>query len=270
MSKVVITLTTVPDRLNFNVPDGFNEVIKSLCEQNYSDYEVHLNLPYVYKVTGESYVIPEWLSSFQEKYKHLKIHRTEDLGPPTKVVPTIQREEKDTLMIVVDDDLIYHPDMCIEHVKYHNKLPNSVVLYDGRSLVTPKYHDLRDAWVLTVSEISRVKEIQHYKSASYYVRYFDQDFFDNFLGKTKSDDVLITYYFKSKKIPMYVVPYESDLEHIKTYDDWYSYHGVTTFPVLRHSHSVSGTGCNHPDMLKIEPKFYLPDEFKIIDSTAFL
>lgn len=270
MFKLVISLTTVPERLSYNVDNGFKSVVTSLCEQNYTNYEVHLNIPHKYNVTGESYIIPDWLVDMLNTYNHLKIFRTEDLGPPTKVVPTILREEKSTLIIVVDDDLIYHPDMCLEHVKYHNTLPNSVVLYDGRSLVTPKYFDLRDAWVLTVSEISRVKEIQHYKSASYFVRYFDQDFFNDFLGKTKSDDVLMSYYFKHKKIPMYVVPYEPDLPHIKTYDDWNQYQGVTTFPVISHSNSIGNTGCNHPEMLKQEPKFYLPEEFKIIDSTAFL
>jgi len=196
MDKIVITLTTVPERLKFEPEDGFKLCLKSLCEQNYQGYEVHLNLPYVYGVTKEEYVIPEWLVQYQEQYQHLKIFRMEDMGPPTKVVPTIQRESKDTLLIVVDDDLVYHPDMVLEHVKYQNQLSDAVVLYDGRSLVPAKWGDLRDSWVLTVSEVSRVKELQHYKSCSYFVRYFEQDFYDSFLGKTLSDDVLMSYYFK--------------------------------------------------------------------------
>jgi hypothetical protein len=267
MSKVVITLTTVPERLMFEPEDGFKLCLKSLCEQNHNQYEVHLNLPHIYSVTKQEYVIPKWLDEYQVRYGHLKIFRMEDMGPPTKVVPTIQREDKETLMIVVDDDLIYHPDMIIEHLKYHNLLENSVVLYDGRNLVTPKWGDLRDSWVLTVGEISRVKELQHYKSCSYFVKYFEQDFFDDFLGKTLSDDVLMSYYFKHKKIKMFVVPYESDIEKVKTYQEWYKYHGVSTFPVLRHANGVTQTGCNHPDTLKVQPKFYVPDDFKRIDNT---
>lgn len=264
MTKVVISLTTVPERLNQPVEDGFKLVLKSVCEQNYEDYEVHLNLPNVYSVTGEFYILPNWFEEYLGQYKHLKLFRTEDLGPPTKVVPTIQRVDGNTLIIVVDDDLVYHPEMVTEHVKYHNILPDSVILYDGRSLVPTKFADLRDSWVLTVGEISRVKELQHYKSASYFGRYFEEDFFNNFLGQTKSDDVLMSYYFKYKKIKMFVVPYEPEIEKVQTYDDWYKFQGVTTFPVLRHSNSLMNTGCNHPDMLVKEPKFFIPERFKFI------
>jgi len=89
MGKVVITLTTVPERLTFEPEDGFKLCLKSLCEQNHSEYEIHLNLPHTYNVTKQEYVIPQWLEDYQTKYPHLKIFRMEDMGPPTKVVPTM-------------------------------------------------------------------------------------------------------------------------------------------------------------------------------------
>lgn len=263
--KVVISLTTVPERLNQIEEDGLKLVITSLCSQNYSNYEVHFNIPFKYNITGEEYIIPSWINEIEIKYKHLKIFRVEDIGPPTKVVPTILREDDDTLLLVVDDDLVYHPDMINEHLKYHEKLPNSVILYDGRSLVTPIYGDLRDSWVLTVKETLQVKELQHYKSASYFKKYFSDDFFSDFLGKTKSDDVLMSFYFAYKGIPLYVVPYEPEISKVQTYEEWHSYQGVTTFPVIRHSNSVMETGCNHPEMIKKECRFFVPNEFKTID-----
>lgn len=266
MVKTVITLTTVPERLNQPVEDGFKLVIQSLCEQNNEDYEIHLNIPKIYSVTGEPYIIPDWLKSYCDKYEHLKLFETEDLGPPTKVVPTIQRVDGNTLIIVVDDDLVYHPEMVNEHIKHHQILPNSVILYDGRNLTSPKYGDLRDSWVLTVGEVLRVKELQHYKSASYFARYFEDDFFKDFLGQTKSDDVLMSYYFRFKKIKMFVVPYESEIEKVKTFEEWNMFQGVTTFPVIRHANSVMNTGCNHPNMLSNEPKFFIPQTFKFINN----
>jgi hypothetical protein len=266
MGKVVITLTTVPERLSYEVENGFKDVISSLCEQNYDNYEVHLNLPDIYKVTGESYVLPTWMDDHLIKYPHLKIYRVEDVGPPTKVVPTIQRESPETLLVVVDDDLIYHPDMISEHIKYHEQLPNSVMLYDGRNSIGDLYGDLRDSWVICVTKPTRIRGmLQHYKSVSYYQKYFDNEFFQDFLGKTKSDDILMTYYFLKKKIKMYVIPYENDIDKLQTYDEWYKFQGVTTFPVLRHTNGLANTGCNHPITLETEIKFFIPDEFKKID-----
>jgi hypothetical protein len=266
-NKIVISLTTVPERLSYDVEDGFKSVLKSICNQNYDNYEVHLNLPEIYKVTGEHYIIPEWLDELQKEHPHLKIYRVEDMGPPTKVIPTILRESDETLLIVVDDDLIYHEDMILEHIKYHMELPNSVILYDGRSLMGSKYGDLRDSWVICVTKPTRIRGmLQHYKSVSYHKKYFQEDFFQDFLGKTKSDDILMKYYFLHKKIKMYVVPYEKDVEKIQTYDEWYNFQGVTTFPVLRHSNSLGNTGCNHPKILELETKFFIPDEFKRIDT----
>jgi hypothetical protein len=34
--------------------------------------------------------------------------------------------------------------------------------------------------------------------------------------------------------------------------------GVETFPVIKHSDSPRETGCNHPDMIKIQERFYNP------------
>ena len=266
INKIVITLTTVPERLSYLVEDGFKLVVQSICEQNYNNYEVHLNLPHVYSVTGEFYLIPEWLEKFQGKYKHLKVFRTEDMGPPTKIIPTILRESPDTLLIVVDDDLLYHPDMINEHIKYHEQLPNSVMLYDGRGLVGDRFNDLRDSWIICVTKPTRISGLlQHYKSASYFVKYFEQDFHNDFVGKTKSDDILMTYYFLFKKIKMYVIPYEKDNNKLLTYDNWYNFQGVTTFPITRHSNSLGNTGCNHPKILELETKFFIPEEFKFID-----
>ena len=44
MYKIVISLTTVPERLNQDVEDGFKLVMKSICEQNFNNYEVHFYL----------------------------------------------------------------------------------------------------------------------------------------------------------------------------------------------------------------------------------
>jgi hypothetical protein len=110
-----------------------------------------------------------------------------------------------------------------------------------------------------VTEIKETHGLQHYKSASYRVKYFTKDFFEHYLGKTMSDDILVSRYFFDSGIPMYVVPYEEDIHLFTTKELWDENQGVTTFPVLRYASSIPDTGCNNPEILKIQPKFFEPE-----------
>jgi hypothetical protein len=261
--SIVVSLTTVPERLLNSNEDGIKLVLTSLCEQIDDDYEVHFNIPEIYKVTKTPYIIPEWLNEYKLKYPHLKVFRCEDLGPPTKFVPTLLRvKNEETILIVIDDDLVYHKEMVTEHRKYQNKLIDCVIGYDGRGCDIPLHNnDIRDSWILCVTQIRETHGLQQYKSTSYKKKLFKSDFFDSYLGKTFSDDVLISKYFRNNNIKMYVVPYEPDNHLYQTRELWDINQGVTSFPVLRYAASVVDTGCNHPEMLSLQPKFYEPAEF---------
>ena len=39
-----------------------------------------------------------------------------------------------------------------------------------------------------------------------------------------------------------LIPYENDIDKLQTYDEWYKFQGVTTFPVLRHTNGLANTG----------------------------
>lgn len=260
--SVIVSLTTVPERLELPNEDGVKLVITSLCEQKDNDYEVHFNIPYKSLVSGKDYVIPEWINEFLLKYKHFKVFRTEDVGPPTKFVPTLQRiKNSETILVVIDDDLVYHEDMVSEHRKSHQLLPDAVFCYDGRGVSRHLYNgDLRDFWIVCVTEPREVHMIQHYKSCSYKKKYFNSDFFEFYLGKTFSDDVLISKYFRDNDIKMYVMPYEPDVHLFDTFENWEKNQGVVAFPITKYSHSLNETGCNHPEMIKLQPRFFEPND----------
>ena len=49
--KPIITLSTVPGKLiDPHGENGIPSCIKSLCEQTYNNYEVHFNIPPIYKL----------------------------------------------------------------------------------------------------------------------------------------------------------------------------------------------------------------------------
>ena len=257
--SLIISLTTVPERLSLSLEDGLRLVMTHLCEQNDSDYEVHFNIPHESFVTKKPYVIPTWLDEYKLKYPHLKVFRTKDFGPPTKILPTLHRiTNPETIILVVDDDLVYHKDLVKEHRKYQSQFVDSVICYDGRGTNVRQYGDIRDDWILCVLEPTLTHSLQHYKSASYKRKLFTEDFFNTYVGKTFSDDVLVSLFFRNNNIKMYVVPYEPEKHLFETTELWHKNQGVTSFPVLRYASSVADTGCNNPSLLSIQSKFYIP------------
>ena len=247
-NNVVVTLTTIPSRLSFEGDQGIKLCIKSLVNQNAVNYEIHLNIPLYNKITQEEYIIPEWLL----KFDRIQIFRTEDLGAPTKLIPTVQRiTNPDTIIIVVDDDLVYHPDMILEHVKNQEKWSESIVGYDGMRSRDEKgnfsryFNDTRDYYHTSNYRSCLVDVLQHYKSVSYKRRYFEEDFF-NFVQDNYSwaDDLLMAAYFSYKKRDR-IATYNDMLDiKFKNLEEWMQRGGVESFPILRHTHHESLEGCN--------------------------
>jgi hypothetical protein len=97
-SECVVTLTTIPSRL----PHIAN-TLKSLMRQSRAPSRIVLNLPAFSKRENTPYVVPEFLRTLQA----VQIVQCEDIGPATKVVPTLLRELPLQKIIVVDDDRIY-------------------------------------------------------------------------------------------------------------------------------------------------------------------
>jgi len=102
-------MTTSPTRIHLLKP-----VLKRLMEQTIPPDKIVLNLPYVFQRTGESYDIPDYL---YEPWLH--IHRCEDIGPATKILPTRELvKDPETIIISVDDDILYKKNMIETFLKY--------------------------------------------------------------------------------------------------------------------------------------------------------
>jgi len=190
------------------------------------------------------------LTELETSNKRLKIFRTEDYGPLTKLLPTLERiEEDETIIIVVDDDLVYHSDMVKEHVNNQSKWLDSPVGYDGMrsrnedGTFSNFFGDTRDHYYSGTHRDSRVDILQHYKTISYKRRYFGDDF-KEFVEKyyTWNDDLFVSAYFASKKIDRYTTYYENDVVY-GPYDEWLANVGKT-FPLIQSTHHESIEGCN--------------------------
>lgn len=245
MPQVVVTLTTIPTRLHNEHEYGLKSCIDSLVNQNYENYEIHFNIPQFNKVTKDPYVIPAWLNELAAKTFRLKLFRVDDYGSITKLVPTLLRvEDPDTIIITVDDDLVYNADMVKEQVANQDKFPGCAVGYDGLGIVKPPvFNDVRDHYVVSVNGNYPVKVLQAYKTISYRRKFFEQDYFTDFVGKSWNDDLLNSSYLAYKNIKRIVTFHPTD-PVLKTVEEWQSLGGVQTFPVLKHTHHDSQEGCN--------------------------
>lgn len=247
--KVIITLTTIPTRLVSIYEFDIKYNIESLLNQNYDNYEVHINIPHRHVNTDVEYIIPEWLTNLELENEKLHIFRTDDYGPITKLIPTIKRiEDPSTVIIVVDDDMVYHSELINEHINNRKKWPDYPVGYDGLTSVNEDgshkmtFQNSRDYFFSANGIDSFVEIIQHYKTVSYYRSMFGSDFFDFFSEYgTWCDDTTISSYFAMKKVPRVVTYYEKD-EVAKTYEDWLTVVGKS-FPLVKGTQHDSAEGC---------------------------
>ncbi|MDF0599504.1 hypothetical protein P1J78_02060 [Psychromarinibacter sp. C21-152] len=99
-SEIVVTLTTTPSRIALLEP-----TLKSLLDQTRPPARITLNLPRHSTRENRAYEIPAPLN----RLASLQIRRCDDLGPGTKLIPSVQAEPPDTPLVVVDDDRIYPP-----------------------------------------------------------------------------------------------------------------------------------------------------------------
>lgn len=106
-SPVVVSLTTSPRRISQIKP-----TIDSILEQSRTPDAVLLNLPHRYARTGELYRLPTFLDDLPVTLNR----RCIDLGPATKLLPTIEwlrsrNWPENTRVIAVDDDIVYPTEM---------------------------------------------------------------------------------------------------------------------------------------------------------------
>jgi len=227
MSKVVISLTTIPNRLNPDRPGyGLKPALDRLTTLSYGDYEVHLNIPFVNNKSGEYYTIPNWLQEYNSD--KLKIFRTEDYGSITKLIPTVDRlSDPDDIIITVDDDLNYMDGFIEYHLEKRKQYPDAAIGFAGIGSIGGTCH-----FCTTVKDDVRVKILEGYKTVSYKKGFFGSDFKDFAIGNW-NDDMIISAYLGKNYIQKMVVAYDKDTDYSPR---------VESFPVIGHLPNERG-GC---------------------------
>lgn len=169
---VIVSLTTSPVRIQHikQVLDGIHP----------STYDIIcVNLPDSYGRTGETYTIPEWM----ETYPKLVINRFgKDLGPISKVLPTMERYPH-AFIVSIDDDILYKPYFIhlLGHVydaqkSTHN---NAIVAQHGTNMssfwagLKKRNRPLVEEGLKLFRQVEKNKDKDSYKARNFNYRYIE-------------------------------------------------------------------------------------------------
>jgi hypothetical protein len=211
MYKVIISLTTSPNRLKLIEP-----AIISFLNQDYKPTQIEINVPLKYK-NKEEYEIPDFLKASvvgsseadPPKYPTVKIFRIErDIGPATKIVPTLLRykDDPDAFIITFDDDHKYPEKMVSTLLKGLVKFGDKKIytigglhMFVGSKMTLEGFNPYHTCQVDVLEGVFGVL---------YNPRLFEDDLMD-YMNKViqckeclTSDDITLSNYLAWKKVPI--------------------------------------------------------------------
>ena len=123
MSKVIVSFSSIPSRI-----ERTEKMFESIMSQSLIPDEVVVALPKVSAREGCGYRIPSFI--LDSGVTILDCDR--DWGPATKLIPVLQREDDpDTIIVTVDDDIVYDPFVVEELVEISKKYPQDAFGFMG-------------------------------------------------------------------------------------------------------------------------------------------
>ena len=189
---IIASLTTIPSRI-----DKLQEVINRILNQTIPIDHVEINIPLIFERTKEEYIIPDWLNNMDK----VKIYRTEDYGPATKVVPTFMRyKDNPNIYIWSCDEDIYYPNNMLSLFTDGTNPSNEIKGYDSHEFDTNyQFTNIGN------SAKYYVYCLQGYASVLYPPNIIKDDFIDYINTCIKSnvcvnDDVILCNYFVKHSI----------------------------------------------------------------------
>ena len=179
---IYISISTIPQRLKH-----LSASVNSLLNQTRKPDKIFVNIPYQYKrftETMEDNQIPKFESNIVE------VTRCEDCGPGTKLLGSLNKFEKNSLVILADDDHTYEDYMIEKFFYFYSKAPNNAYSFYVHPLGNFGIGQGADGFAINTNYLKGIK-----------------DFYDKVVKDYKElflyDDLWISYFlyfFKKNKI----------------------------------------------------------------------
>lgn len=222
--RVVVTLTTMPNQYFKLV-----KTLQSIRNQTRQPDAIYLGLPKISRRLGTEYPpLPEEISNM------CTVVSCTDYGPITKLLGGILMEnDPETVIISIDNDMIYAPRTIEELLHYHEQYPNSAVGSSGMLLkyscpmcaITPNENN----FLFQISKFHvppegrRVDSLYGYPGALYVRKFFpplellEDDFLKYALidnNTLLNDDIVISGYLSLHNIERRIFPNMPEVSHV--------------------------------------------------------
>jgi len=179
---IYVSTSTIPQRIK-----SLEKSIKSLLNQSKKPDKVFINIPYKYRRFSETikdHEIPKFDSNVVE------ITRCEDYGPATKLLGSLEKIEKNSLIILFDDDHIYENYMIEKFFHFYNKSPNNAYSFYVHPLEKFGIGQGADGFGINTNYLGGIKEFYNKVVKDYKELFLYDDLWISYF----------LYFFKKNKI----------------------------------------------------------------------
>ena len=179
---IYVSISTIPQRLK-----NLNETVESLLKQTLKPNKIFINIPYKYERFSEiikDNQIPKFNSDAVE------VTRCEDCGPGTKLLGSLNKVKKNSLLILADDDHVYRDYMIEKFFYFYSKAPNNAYSFYVHPLGNFGIGQGADGFAINTNNLEGIKN-------------FYNDVVKDYKELFLYDDLWISYFlyfFKKNKI----------------------------------------------------------------------
>ena len=238
---IYVSLSTIPQRLK-----NLNKSVESLLKQTRKPDKIFINIPLKYKrfsETIEDSQIPKFNTS------DVEITRCEDCGPGTKLLGSLNKFKKNSLVILVDDDHAYEDYMIEKFFYFYSKAPDNAYSFYVHPLGNFGIGQGADGFAINTNHLEGIK--------SFYDKII-KDYKELFLH----DDLWISYFlyfFKKNKILSLQEHLKKNAENKRSLI--YKIHIVTSGLVSTYGKDII-EAVNKRDQIAIESFKYMQEKTK--------
>ncbi len=179
---IYVSLSTIPQRIK-----NLSTSVESLLNQTQKPDKIFINIPFKYRRFSET-IEHEQIPKFDNST--VEITRCEDSGPGTKLLGSLKKLEKNSLLILADDDQTYEDYMIEKFFYFYSIAPNNAYSFYVHPLGNFGIGQGADGFAINTNHLNGI-----------------QNFYDKVVKDYKElflyDDLWISYFlyfFKKNKI----------------------------------------------------------------------